>query len=333
MKKYLEIFLHSLFWVLTGYFFLKYSFIRPTLGVHLEIFSTILIAFVIYLNYFVLYPYLFKRNHRILYIIVSILSVGMITVIESSIAVPFIYKSLFLPEKLMNDYIRSVYFLTFLRDLGFVIFFIIIKFYTVAVKVNQLEKEKFTIENTYLRSRIAPHFLYNVLNSIYADSIIKNEKLPDYIFQLSKLLHYYVDESHRDKVSIVEELDFYRRYLELENKRFDYKVQVFLNIDENIPNFTIAPLLFEPILNNAFKYVQKDESGKIEISISMIHHNEIQFSCINTKWEELHNELDSTSKGLSNLKARLELLYPEKHELLINNTDITFRANLKVKLT
>jgi sensor histidine kinase YesM len=256
----------------------------------------------------------------------------MITIIESSIAVPVINKSLFLPEKLMNDYIRSVYFLTFLRDLGFVIFFIILKFYAVAIKVNQLEKEKFTIENTYLRSRIAPHFLYNVLNSIYADSITKNEKLPDYIFQLSKLLHYYVDESHRDKVSIVEEFDFYRRYLELENKRFDYKVQVSLNIDPNIPNLTIAPLLFEPILNNAFKYVPKDESGKIDISIYMIHHNEIQFSCINTKWVDLKNEMDSTSKGLSNLKSRLELLYPEKHELLIHNTETEYSATLKVKL-
>jgi two-component system, LytTR family, sensor kinase len=332
MKRYLEIILHSLFWVLTGYLFLKYSFIRPTIGIKFEVLSAFLIAFTIYLNYFVLFPLLFKKNHKILYLLSSLFSVGIITVIESLISTPIIYKSLFLSQELMTAYIRSIYFFIFLRDLGFLVFFVIFKFYVEALMVNKLEKEKFNIENTYLRSRIAPHFLYNVLNSIYADAILKNDKLPEYIFQLSKLLHYYVDESHQNKVKIFEEIDFYKRYIELENKRYDFTVQVDFDMDENIPNIEIAPLLFEPVVSNAFKYVQKDGSGIVKISIQMVKNNEILFSCVNTKWVDLKTSIDSTSKGLANLKSRLELLYPEKYTLTIEDLEFQYSAYLQIHI-
>ena len=332
MKRFLEILAHLLFWVFAGYLFLKYSFIRPSLGIKLEFLSAFMIATTIYFNYFVLYPFLFLKNKRILYIICSLLSVLLITVIESLITTPIVYNTLFLKAELMRAYIQSIYFFIFLRDLGFLVFFVIIKFYLEALKVNRLEKEKFDIENNYLRSRIAPHFLYNVLNSIYADSIVKDEKLPEYIFQLSKLLHYYVDESHRDKVSLTEEINFYKRYIDLENKRYDHKIEVIFNTNIEDQNCEIAPLLFEPLISNAFKYVHKDGNGKIHISIQLLNKNEVQFSCINTKWNDTAHIIDTTSKGLCTLKSRLQLLYPGKHELIIDNTDNTYSATLNVKL-
>lgn len=331
MKKYLKIIAHTLFWILTGYFFLKYSFIRPTIGVKFELFSTFLIIATIYLNYFVLFPYLFKKNFRFLYIFFSFLTIIIIAFIEGSISSTIIHNTFTLPKNIVQDYVRSVYFFVGLRDLGFLLFFIILKLYYEALKVNKLEKEKYNIENTYLRSRIAPHFLYNVLNSIYADAIIQDAKLPDYIFQLSKLLHYYVDESHRDLVDFNDEIEFYKRYIELENKRYNNKIEVqFETIDNNISQ-KIAPLLFEPIINNAFKYVLKDGSGFILIKFDSPSKDEITFICTNNKWNNSINNNDSTSKGLSNLKARLELLYPHKHELVITETETQFDVSLHIK--
>ncbi|MDX9892426.1 MAG: histidine kinase [Bacteroidales bacterium] len=332
MKRYLEIGAHLIFWLLTGYLFMKYSFIRPTLGKNLELFSTFLIICSIYINYFILYPYVFKKNKRVLYIILSLVTVVIAAIIESAITKPIVYKTLFLDEKLMRNYIQSIYFFIFLRNFGFLLFFVILKFYLEALKVNRLEKEKFTIENTYLRSRIAPHFLYNVLNSIYADAIIKDEKLPDYILQLSKLLHYYVDESHREMVSLNDEIQFYKRYIELENKRFDHKVQIRFNTNITREQNPIAPLLFEPIISNGFKYVPKDGSGQIEISIHLNSQNEIHFNCVNTKWNDTKQITDTTSKGLCTLKSRLQLLYPNKHKLTISDTDATYEASLIIRL-
>lgn len=331
MKRFLEIGAHILFWLLTGYFFLKYSFIRPTLGIHLELFSTFLILCSIYINYFILYPFVFKRNKRILYIFLSLVSVAVIAIIESAVTTPIVYKTLFLDKKLMQNYIQSIYFFVFLRDFGFLLFFVILKFYLEALKVNRLEKEKFTIENTYLRSRIAPHFLYNVLNSIYADAIIKDDKLPAYIFQLSKLLHYYVDESHRDMVSLNDEIHFYKRYIDLENKRFDHQVQIQFDTNISNQNIQIAPLLFEPIISNGFKYVPKDGTGKIQISLHLNNHNELHFSCLNTKWNDTKHITDNTSQGLCTLKSRLQLLYPNKHKLTISDTDATYEASLIIR--
>lgn len=332
MKRYFEIIAHFLFWCLAGYFFIKYSYIRPTIGVNFEILSTFLIALTIYFNYFVLFPYIFKKNRRFLYIILSLLSVVIIAFIEGAISSPIIYKTFSLPEPVMTDYVQSVYFFVGLRDFGFLLFFVILKFYMEAVKVNRLEKEKYTIENTYLRSRIAPHFLYNVLNSIYADAILKDEKLPDYIFQLSKLLHYYVDESHRDLVPIDEEIQFYKRYIDLENKRYDHKIRVHIETPESTCSYQIAPLLFEPIISNAFKYVLKDGTGEIFIRIFYPTNNEITFECLNNKWNDSSQHLDTTSKGLSNLKARLALLYPEKYTLHIVESENQFQASLTITL-
>lgn len=333
MKRYLEIVAHILFWILAGYFFLKYSFIRPTIGVKYEIVSTLMVAFTIYFNYFVLFPFVFKKNRRVLYIIFSFLSIVAIALIEGAISTSIIYKTFTLPEKIMKDYIQSVYFFIGLRDFGFLLFFVILKFYTEAVQVNRLEKEKYTIENRYLRSRIAPHFLYNVLNSIYADAIVKDAKLPDYIFQLSKLLHYYVDESHRDLVPVDEEIQFYKRYIELENKRFDHKIVVHFESLDTPCSHQIAPLLFEPILSNAFKYVHKDGSGEISIRIYCPASNEVTFECKNNKWNNPEHNMDSTSTGLNNLKARLELLYPKKHALHIVESETKFHVSLNIKLS
>lgn len=332
MKRYFEVIAHFLFWFLTGYFFIKYSYIRPTIGVKFELFSTLLIVLSIYFNYFVLFPYVFKNNRRLLYILFSLLTVLITALIEGSISSSIIYKTFSLPVSVVNDYVQSVYFFVGLRNFGFLLFFVILKFYTEAIKVNRLEKEKFTIENTYLRSRIAPHFLYNVLNSIYADAILKDEKLPDYIFQLSKLLHYYVDESHRDLVPIDEEIQFYKRYIDLENKRYDHKILVQFDAAASNCTTQIAPLLFEPIISNAFKYVLKDGSGEIKIRIFCPSTNQITFECLNNKWNDSSQHLDTTSKGLSNLKARLELLYPEKHNFNIVESENQFQVSLTINL-
>lgn len=330
MKRFTEIAAHILFWVLTGWFFVKYSFIRPTIGVQRELLSVLMIMGIIYLNYFLLFPQLYKKGRQALYWIASLALVILITIIEVRIADPIVRKQLFIEEALLNQYINSLYFFIGLRQLGFLLFFLLLLFYREAKKVQRLEREKFMVEANYLKSRITPHFLYNVFNSIYADAIVQDKKLPDYILQLSKLLHYYVDESHQERVTVREEIAFYQQYTEMENKRFDNKVKLSFYADTFPERLLIPPLIFEPLIGNAFKYVPKQGDGFVEIHFENRNNQELFFSCVNNKWTQQPTQEKTTGIGLKNLKTRLDLLYPNQYQLQIDDQESQYSVTLVI---
>lgn len=331
MKRAVYILLHCLFWIFALFFSIRYSFIRPTIGLKYEVLCVFLIASIIYLNYFLLYPCFLKKKKIISYLLLSLLTLAVITIIEVQITIPVVRRQLSLDEALIRDYIQSLYFFIFLRDLAFLIFFVVINLYRETLIIKQLEEEKFTIENRYLRSRIAPHYLYNVLNTLYSNAITKDEKLPEHILNLSKLLHYYIDESNKELVSLNDELNFYQKYIALENERYPKPLAITFNVDGNSDHITLAPLLFETMLNNAFKFTPKDGSGYINISFFIDNLQAITFSCENNKCRNNPTNAVSSLKGLDNLRNRLELLYPNNYSLQIEDKEDTYKICLHLK--
>jgi LytS/YehU family sensor histidine kinase len=199
-------------------------------------------------------------------------------------------------------------------------------------RLKQAEQEKLKTELSYLKAQINPHFLFNTLNSIYALSVKKSDATPESITKLSSIMRYVITEATEDYVSIQKEMDYVSAYIELEKLRLTSKVDLQFSVSGPTENNKIAPLIFIPFIENAFKYgVSTSENSKIEISINL-KENSLTLNCFNTKPASRQTKKDNTGLGIENSKKRLNLIYPSKHQLSIIETEKEFRVNLVLTL-
>lgn len=185
-------------------------------------------------------------------------------------------------------------------------------------------------ELNYLKKQIHPHFLFNTLNTIYGLSLKKSEYTPDVILKLSNLLDYILYQVQKPKVVLSEEVAHIHEYIDLEKIRFQDRLKVdFTTAIEN-ETLLIPPMLFLPFIENAFKH-GNIINHFLTISIRLQATNDqLTFYCSNSAY--LKEQESSTGIGLENIKKRLALLYPEKHELNIVTTPDNFAVALEIKL-
>ncbi len=200
----------------------------------------------------------------------------------------------------------------------------------------EVEKEKVSTELNFLRSQMNPHFLFNVINTIYFQIDKRNTDARATVEKLSEMLRYQLYECTSDKIEIKKELDYIKNYVAVQTLRMEKGLDIQLHIDEKIGSFKIAPLLILPIVENAFKHVSnfKDpESNKIYINLARSDQNFFMVETLNSydKANEANFLLQSGGLGVQNLKRRLELLYPNRHELTVNHDENLYRTILKIK--
>lgn len=193
---------------------------------------------------------------------------------------------------------------------------------------NQLRAEKSEAELRALKGQLHPHFLFNTINNLYALARVKSDKTAPVALKLAQLLRYVLYESGKNRVQISQEIQLIRDYLALETLRFDEdRLWVNTQVDLDQPDTEIAPLLLLPLVENAFKHGASEQRGKAEISIAIQLKNSIlDVNIRNTKPAE--KALSSPGIGLQNLRRQLVLLYPEKHELTISESDSAFSVRL-----
>lgn len=195
-----------------------------------------------------------------------------------------------------------------------------------------LEKEKIKAELTLLRYQLNPHFLFNIINNIYYLAIIKSDKTADAILKVSELLRYVLNEKE-ERVPLEKELDYLREFVNLQQFRFpDQVVKVNSNINQDTNKYKIAPLLLITFAENAFKH---GEPGTAEEPVSFwlnFKKNQLEY--------RVHNKINYNGKkdsttgiGLNNLKRRLYLLYPNRHQIKITEKDNFYDAYLKIDLS
>lgn len=204
------------------------------------------------------------------------------------------------------------------------------------VKLQEVEKQQVMSELKALKSQINPHFFFNTLNSIYSLSLENSPKTPEVVLKLSGLMRYVLYESSSDKVSLKKELEFVKNYIDLEKSRFEDSVNVQFEADEQkLANYQVAPLLFIPFIENAFKHSNK--SGVpvpvIKIVFDTSKLPRLVFQVENTKEESLNNNVVKGGVGLENVKQRLNLIYPDRHTLIINDEGEWYRIHLEVELS
>lgn len=164
----------------------------------------------------------------------------------------------------------------------------------------------------------------------------KNENTPGIIMQLSSIMRHTLYESSTTRVLLSKELEFIRNYVSLEKLRYSDSKRIVLDIKEDGVNFQkIAPLLTFIFIENGFKYGLKSyEKSFLEIKIAVIN-NIFYFSVVNDK-DNLMTSTEVDEKvggiGIENVKKRLELLYPGKHELTINDEPERYTVLLQIEM-
>ena len=201
-------------------------------------------------------------------------------------------------------------------------------------KLLESEKQKVQVELKALKAQINPHFFFNTLNSIYSMTLDKDERLPATVLQLSDLMRYFLYEAKEDLVLLQKETEVLKDYIDLQKIRSNEKLQIEFNVDGKIENQKIAPLLLITFLENAFKHGAKGSTDSAFISIRLhAEENTINFRVENNKGViDRVEKNDHKGLGLDNVKRRLELIYPGRHELTIQDIDDRFIVQLQLQL-
>ncbi|MDX1942786.1 MAG: histidine kinase, partial [Saprospiraceae bacterium] len=191
----------------------------------------------------------------------------------------------------------------------------------------ELIREKLQSELQFLRAQTNPHFLFNTLNNIYALARRESPQTAELVIRLSKLLRFMLYECNKPTIPLLDEVKIIQDLIELEKLRYNGRLQI--HYEENIdnPNQAIAPLLLLPFVENAFKHGVGENRFLTKIDIRLLaKDDQLIFEIINDK--EPDSGINEIGLGLKNVKRQLELLYPDAHELNIENNSDSFIVKL-----
>lgn len=226
------------------------------------------------------------------------------------------------------DVLPDILIITTALTFGFVIqtYFLDLK------REKQIRSEKEKAELNLLKSQVSPHFLFNVLNSIYSLSLSKSDQISDVVLQLSDILRYTLYQSEKKEIPLKNEIEIIESYIAIEKIRISEAASVTFKHDEADNCVSIAPLLLLPLIENAFKHGTDSttEASFIDAALK-VENNELIFSCRNN-FKEIVRNPSSGGIGLKNIERRLHLLYPGKHEFKYEKMAAIFQVCLSIQL-
>lgn len=316
---------HILFW---GFFVLLFGLQNPTADSN-DYFALFVIlgvsALVVYVNLYWLVPQVFFRKKHIAYSIFVVLNIGL-----GALTLWFLIPSG-----------NGSYVISFFQHFVNLAFLVVItssfKIYRAYLHKKELliitENEQLKTEISLLKSQVNSHFLFNTLNNLYG-LIVKgqNKRASEVTLRLSDLMRYLLENSKSDSVILNKEIKFIKDYLDLEKIRLNEDVDIKMEINVIDNEVLIAPLLFIPLMENAFKHGLLTISKKNFAHFSLYAQgSDVFFEARNSVGENLDKNVRSGT-GLANLRKRLQLIYPQAHQLEIEQTESTFKVTLHLQL-
>jgi two-component system, LytTR family, sensor kinase len=329
------IYFHIFIWLFAAFANLPFSGIRN--GIAPQQVVTYLIAFLylmvaFYLFYLYIAPLFLNKKNLTGFLVTSFFVV---------LIMPFFgYLLLFLTRALFegsfNNFFRGYSlkmhmsgFYPVLTAAVFGSFFrVIINWFETMNQKAELDKQKLSVELDLLKSKLNPHFLFNTLNNI--DSLIQSdqEKASFALIKLSEMMRYLTYETKSEVVALDREIAYISNMIELYRLRLKSKdaISFVFNGEKEI---MIAPALFVPLIENAFKFASFTQ-GNPAVKICLTNENGILILCITNYYDQANegNRTEHSGYGISNLKRRLELIYPDNHELTIEKGDHQFVVKL-----
>ncbi len=199
-------------------------------------------------------------------------------------------------------------------------------------QLNELAKEKAEAELEFLKSQINPHFLFNSLNSVYFLIDKENAAARGALHKFSEMLRYQLYEANGSRIPIEKEVGYLEDYVGLQKLRKESNYIIELNTGTGVKGFSVEPLLLIPFVENAFKHISHHPNMNNFVRINLTKEgNKFRLCVINSTD---NGEVSDTSGGigLKNVKRRLELLYPGRHELGITEGDGVYEVNLSIEV-
>lgn len=283
------------------------------------------------INY-VLLPRFFYRKKYLTFAIYVLIIIAVLIAVEE-----LIIEAIFYPDT------RGKYFPGIFQSLIDVLPVLIIltgfKFaFDATKKQHELDEMATAVKESelqFLKTQINPHFLFNNLNNLYSYAIENSPKTPSIILELSSVLRYMLYDCKEDFVPLDKEIEHLKSFTALNELQIENRGVVEFKSDTTTLNYKIAPLILMVFIENAFKHSTASLSDAINIfiSIKINESGKLHFSCKNNFTLTANNQSLSKGIGLKNVKKRLEILYPNKHELIIKDKDTIFDVNLILDLT
>lgn len=199
-------------------------------------------------------------------------------------------------------------------------------------RTREAKQKQLETELRLLRNQLNPHFLFNTLNNIYGLTLKKSDFAPESVLQLSSIMRYVLYDANTATMPYEKEKEIMQAYIDMELLRLQQKDKVTCSIEAD-DNYRIPPLLWLPVLENAFKYATRviADSYFIDYHFS-IENNVLQIRSANSYKEGADKNLNSGGLGLSNLRKRLDILYPEKYQLTETKEQGVYSINVIIPL-
>lgn len=311
--------IHLLFWVLFVFISLfVFSNYYWTENPFLQYFF--ILASIVYFNNGILLPFFIKKKYYFLYVIL----ISAIAFLGTQAYCNFFAQCGCSIMKCLSDYLWQ----TLVPIVFFSFIWMLFSYLEKEEEVREIKEKNNEMELQFLKSQINPHVLFNNLNTIYSFALEDPKKVPEMILMLSDNLKHVLYESNTTLVSLEKELDYITNYIAFQKIRTEnIKEIIFLkNIDST--NYHIAPLLLISLIENAFKH----SASKSTITIKIHSENGVLTLDVTNKIAAHTSKNIGTPIGLANLKKRLNLLYKDKHALVISETE-NYSVQLKLQLT
>ncbi len=295
------------------------------------------LALPVYLNLYFLIPRWLSGKHYLIYFFLLTLLIAVFVVVNDQTFDRWI-------DIVLPDY----YFISYFDYGDLVLFFISFLAVTSLLKLSkawfnlyetrqhlaEAEKERKHAELMALKSQINPHFLFNSLNNIYSLALKKSDLAPEAIVRLGNIMRYVIYQSNAEFVKLGDELELLREYIAMQRLRSGKKAQINVETAVADTDLMIAPLLFLPLVENAFKHGIKGATGESYLNIRIeTQEHDLNFTIENNKgYSDKVEKEEYHGLGLENVRRRLELVYPERHIFLVTDNNVNFRVEIKLSL-
>ncbi len=286
-----------------------------------------------YLNYFVFLPRFLMKKNVWQYLMEFILPFALLMFMRIHIErylldgythqEEYLYRTRFVVQLITTN----LFIVIFVGMLRFAV-----DWFKLEGKRKELENEKLLAELNFLKAQINPHFLFNTLNNLYYLAYTKSDNTTEVIAKLSQMMRYMLYESNHARVPLQKEIEYMESYISLERLRLNDQIPIKFEVKGNIENVWITPFIFITFLENAFKHGVSNNNPNAWVNISVeLQEGQCIYLVENSKPEEKGSEHEKSGIGLQNVQRRLELSYPGKHQLIME--DKSDRYIVKLNLT
>ncbi len=333
---------HLIYWtlfILAGSYIFSYRQNFPYLFylLNLLVHLPVLVLYTYFVVY-VLVPFFLLKGRYLLFICFLCVSSVLASLLKLFVS-KHVYYALFIPKALHpKEWISlDTFLISLLWIVGPAVLFAMFKYYKNWMKtqdiVNEAERKRLASELQVLKSQLNPHFLFNTFNNLYVLALQKSDKTPVVIAKISDMFHYILYECNANEVPVSKEIKLIEDYIQLEQLR--YTDRLFINFEKDVDNYDylVPPMLLYTFVENCFKHGSSPDPDSPWIKILIrVKNDSFLFEASNSIPEaNSRNSEIVDGVGLLNIRRRLELIYPQNHQLQIRKENDEFFVKLIIQ--